>query len=227
MKISAEHLRGLYALTDAGLQPPEALCDRVRLAIDGGARLIQYRDKSRDARLRREQARALIELCRPRGVGVIINDDVDLAAACGADGVHLGREDAAVSAARRTLGESAIVGASCYNSLAAAQAAAEQGADYLAFGSFFASRTKPDAVQAGVELVREAKRRWHLPVAAIGGITPDNGEALLCAGVDMLAVVQGVFAATDVRAAAARYAALFDHRYNADPATAHSAGDTS
>jgi thiamine-phosphate pyrophosphorylase len=215
-------LRGLYAITDAGLQPPERLCERVSLAIIGGAALIQYRDKSADARLRLAQAGALAELCRLRAVPLIINDDVALAADCGADGVHLGRDDAAVELARRRLGDAAIIGVSCYNRLDLAHRAAEQGADYVAFGRFFVSGTKPDAVQADSALIEEAKRRWPLPVAVIGGLTPYNAAALVAAGADMLAVVRGVFAADDVSRAAAAYAALFDqargtgHRAPAD-----------
>lgn len=202
-------LRGLYAITDAGLQAPEQLCERVALAIDGGAALIQYRDKSGDARLRRTQADALAQLCRARSVRLIVNDDVALAAECGADGVHLGRDDTNLAEARRVLGDSAIVGVSCYNRLELAREAADRGADYLAFGRFFSSQTKPEAVQADSALIVEAKRRWPLPVAVIGGITPYNAAPLLAAGADMLAVVQGVFAAADVRKAAAAYTTLF------------------
>jgi thiamine-phosphate pyrophosphorylase len=224
MEHACERLRGLYAITDARLQSPDALYQRVSLAIDGGASIIQYRDKSADRRLRLEQARALVELCRARGARLIVNDDVALAATCGADGVHLGRDDTSLSVARQRLGDTAIIGVSCYNSLELAEAAAGQGADYLAFGRFFPSQTKPDAVQADLELIREAKRRWALPIAAIGGITADNATALLSAGADMLAVVQGVFAAADVREAAARYAALFNRHHNQGAASARRSG---
>jgi len=224
MEHAYERLRGLYAITDARLQSPDAFYRRVSLAIDGGASIIQYRDKSADRRLRLEQAQALVELCRARGARLIVNDDVALAASCGADGVHLGRDDASLSAARQRLGETAIIGVSCYNSLELAQAAVGQGADYLAFGRFFPSQTKPDAVQADLELIREAKRRWAVPIAAIGGITADNAAALLRAGADMLAVVQGVFAAADVREAAARYAVLFNRHHNDGTASARRSG---
>ncbi len=209
MRASPDRLRGLYAITDARLQPADSLCERVSLAIDGGAALIQYRDKSTDARFRLRQARALAELCAQRGVRLIINDDVALAADCGADGVHLGRDDTTLATARRLLGDRAIIGASCYNRLDLAQQAADAGADYLAFGRFFPSQTKPGAVQAGVDLIRQAKRRFPLPVAAIGGINPYNAIPLLAAGADMLAVIHGVFGADDVRQAAADYARLF------------------
>lgn len=214
MRSLSESLRGLYAITDAALQPPELVCERVSLAIDGGAALIQYRDKSSDARLRRGQAQALAALCAQRDVPLIINDDVALAADCGADGVHLGKDDTALAAARRLLGDKAIIGVSCYNRLDLAEQAADAGANYLAFGRFFPSQTKPEAVQADVELIRDAKLRWSLPVAAIGGITPYNAAPLLDAGADMLAVIHGVFAAGDVRQAAVAYTRLFANTFD-------------
>ena len=211
MSIS-HRLNGLYAITDAGLQRPDQLTERVRQAIEGGARLIQYRDKSAAADFRLRQATALAALCREHGVTLIINDDVALAAECGAQGVHLGANDADPQTARRLLGDSAIIGVSCYNRLPLALQAAKQGADYIAFGRFFPSRTKPKAVQAGLDLIERARQQLSLPVAAIGGITPDKAAALIDAGVAMLAVVHGVFGATDVRRAAAAYAALFEQQ---------------
>jgi thiamine-phosphate pyrophosphorylase len=205
-------LSGLYVITDASLQAPEQLPERVAQAVQGGARLVQYRDKSADRALRLQQARALADLCHSRAALLIINDDIQLAADCGAHGVHLGREDPAPAEARRRLGREAIVGVSCYADWARARQAAEQGADYIAFGRFFASRTKPLAVQAKLDLIHRAKQQLRLPVAAIGGITANNGAALVAAGADMLAVVQDVFAAPDIRAAAGAYAALFGHR---------------
>jgi len=182
----------------------------VSLAIDGGAALVQYRDKSDNHRLRLQQAKALAELCRARGVPLIINDDVELSGDCGAQGVHLGRDDADARAARSLLGAEAIIGVSCYNDLALAREAAESGADYIAFGRFFPSQTKPGAIQAGPELIRQAKQELSLPVAAIGGITPDNAGQLINAGADMLAVVNGIFAAADIQRAAADYSVFFE-----------------
>ena len=207
--MSRNGLRGLYAITDAALQPPEQLVPRVAAAIAGGAALIQYRDKSGNTALRQRQARELATLCDSHGVALIVNDDVALAAGCGAHGVHLGRDDAGVAEARQRLGEQAIIGVSCYDRWERAEAALAEGADYVAFGRFFPSRTKPDAVQADIGLIRRARAELPLPVAAIGGITPDNAAILIDAGVDLLAVVRGVFAASDVRAAAAAYADLF------------------
>ncbi len=202
-------LRGLYVITDAALQAPQQLGERVRQALEGGARLVQYRDKSNHAARRQRQARELLELCNRHGARLIINDDVALAAATGAHGVHLGRDDPAIDTARERLGEAAIIGVSCYDQWPLAQRAVEAGADYIAFGRFFPSRTKPDAVQADIALLRRARRELEIPVAAIGGITADKGAALVAAGADLLAVVHDVFAAGDVYAAARRYQKLF------------------
>jgi len=203
--------RGLYVITD-----PELIADRdwvtqVEAAIAGGATLIQYRDKDATAAQRLERARALLACCRAHEVPLLINDDVALAAAVGTDGVHLGRDDAALAEARRQLGPRAIIGVSCYNQLPRALAAAEAGADYVAFGRFFPSRSKPLAVQAEVDLLRRARQELNIPVAAIGGITADNGAALIAAGADLLAVIHGVFGQPGVAAAARRLAGLFEH----------------
>lgn len=197
--------RGLYAITDG---PRADLLDTAAAALDGGAVLLQYRDKTADARRRLQDARALQGLCAARGVPLIVNDDVELAAVVGAAGVHLGEDDSDVAAARMRLGENAIIGVSCYDSLARARQLAAAGADYLAFGAFFPSTTKPDARHATPALLREA-RTFGRPLVAIGGITPDNGGPLIEAGADYLAVIAAVFGAADVRAAARRFADLF------------------
>lgn len=203
-------LRGLYVLTDTALTPGEQLLAAVAAAIDGGAALVQYRDKSNDTARREAEATALLTLCRERGVPLIINDDTALAARIGADGVHVGREDAGLRQARAALGPDAIIGVSCYDDLERARQAEAAGADYVAFGSFFASPTKPAAVPASLDLLRGARAELSIPIAAIGGITPDNGAQLVAAGADLLAVITGVFAQPDIRAAARRYAALFE-----------------
>jgi len=206
---STARLRGLYAITDAALMPRHRFSGQIEAALAGGARLIQYRDKSADHRQRLFQARLLAMLCRNHGATLIINDDIDLAAASGAHGVHLGRDDAPLEAARERLGPDAIIGLSCYASLACAHRAQAEGADYVAFGSFFPSPTKPDAARAPVDLLGRACRSLSVPVAAIGGITAANGAELVRAGADMLAVISSVFGAEDVRGAAAAVAALF------------------
>jgi len=201
--------RGLYAIADTTLIAPERLVAAVEQAVLGGAVAVQYRDKSGDTEMRRLQARALLQVCRGHHVPLIINDDTGLALDLGADGVHLGQDDPTPAEARRLLGEAVIVGASCYNRPELALHARAQGADYVAFGRFFASSSKPHAVQASVEMLAEVRPRLRLPIVVIGGITPENGASLLKAGADMFAVIQGVFGQPDPRAAAARYAALF------------------
>mgnify|MGYP001422022866 FL=1 len=201
--------QGLYAITDALLIPDDRLPDAVEQALLGGARLIQYRDKSSDAARRLTQARRLNTLCQRYQIPLIINDDVELAAEVGAAGVHLGRDDPALTTARARLGENALIGVSCYNRLDLALAAEQAGADHVAFGAIFPSPTKPTEIRASIALLREARAALRIPIVAIGGITPDNAPLLLDVGVDALAVVSGVFGQPDIRAAAARYAALF------------------
>lgn len=202
-------LHGLYAIADTHYLDAARLAPAVEAAIAGGARVVQYRDKRHDAASRVRQACDLAAICRRHGVLFLVNDDVVLAKEAGADGVHLGRGDMPLIEARRQLGPEKIIGVSCYNELERALAAERAGADYVAFGSFFSSRTKPQAVRATPDLLRAAKQRLHIPVVAIGGITPENGAALIEAGADMLAVIEGVCNQPDVRAAAQRYAQLF------------------
>ncbi|APZ42187.1 thiamine phosphate synthase [Acidihalobacter ferrooxydans] len=201
--MSRPALRGLYAITDARLSPGDRLLDAVDAALRGGARWIQYRDKGTDAARRLAEARALVELCHAHGAGLIVNDDVELAAACGGDGVHIGAEDASLAQARARLGTDAVIGVSCYNRLELAMTAAAKGADYVAFGSVFSSPTKPHAVRADLALLRAARERLSLPICAIGGIDAGTAATVAATGVDLLAVISAVFAATDVAGAAA------------------------
>ena len=203
------HITGLYAIADTQYLDDARLLPAVGKAVAGGARIVQYRDKKHGAADRVRQAAELASLCRKHGALFIVNDDAELAMQAQADGVHLGREDVSLVQARTQLGPQAIIGVSCYNELARAVQAQNEGADYVAFGRFFPSRTKPQAVQADLELLREAKTKLHIPIVAIGGITPENGASLIAAGADALAVIEGVFGQADVRAAAARYARLF------------------
>ncbi len=204
------HLHGLYVITDSLLlsDDQQLLCG-VAAAIDGGARVVQYRDKSNNPQKRLRQSTALLQLCRERRVPLLINDDLSLAAEMGADGVHLGRGDASLQEARALLGEQAIIGLSCYNQLNLAKQAQHEGADYVAFGRFFSSQTKPQAPSVEHALLVQAKQEINLPIVAIGGITPQNGKSLVAAGVDMLAVVHGVFSSPDIQAAAQNYKQLF------------------
>jgi len=202
-------ITGLYAIADTHYLGDARLVAAVAEAIEGGARVIQYRDKIHNATERARQAMQLAELCREHGLLFIVNDDVELAQQVEADGVHLGRGDASVANARAQLGSRAIIGVSCYNEIERAFKAQASGVDYVAFGRFFPSRTKPGAVPAELSLLREARNQLHLPIVAIGGITPENGASLIAAGADALAVIEGVFGQTDVRAAAEHHAQLF------------------
>jgi len=206
--MDAPHLHGLYAVTPDALDDAW-LAERVEQALRGGARAVQYRSKHADAQLRRRQAQRLQRACRATGALFIVNDDVDLALQLQADGVHLGRDDLSVTAARARLGRAALIGASCYDDLARAERAVQAGADYLAFGSFFPSPVKPHAVRASLELLRQARRRWHLPLVAIGGIDPDNAVRVIEAGADAVAVITALFGAPDTFAAARAFSRLF------------------
>ncbi len=204
-------LSGLYAVTP-DLDDTTELLRRVGQALQGGLRLLQYRNKPAAAALRREQAGALLALCRAQSVPLVINDDLQLALEIGADGAHLGREDGDLAAARAALGPGKLLGISCYDDIGRAREAKRVGADYVAFGSFFASPTKPAAVRAPLTLLGAAKAGLGLPVCAIGGITLQNAPQLIAAGADLLAVITDLFEAPDIRARAAAYTSLFSER---------------
>ena len=189
-------LRGLYAITPEGVDP-----DKVRLALEGGMALLQYRNKARD----RSHAKAVVALAKRYSVPVIINDDLDLALELGAEGAHLGRDDGNLNAARKKL-KGRLLGASCYNDARLARAAVAEGADYVAFGSVFDSPTKPDAVRAPLSLFAES---LGVPLCAIGGITLQNAPEVIAAGADLVAVISDLFEAPDIRARAADYGKLF------------------
>jgi thiamine-phosphate pyrophosphorylase len=191
-------LRGLYAITPQG----SGVVDKVRQALEGGIALLQYRRKNQASL---EEARALLALARRHGVPFIVNDDVELALELGADGVHLGREDGNLAAARAKL-KGKLIGASCYDRLDLAQAALAAGADYIAFGSVFPSPTKPSAVRASLSLFRHD---FEKPACAIGGVTLQNAPQVIAAGADMVAVISDLFDAPDIARQAAAYRKLF------------------
>jgi len=199
---------GLYAITPEEPDTQELLW-RAEVVLDQGAVLMQYRNKSANAELRLEQALGLKLLCLPYGVPLIINDDIELARGMQADGVHLGAADGSVAAARAQLGGHALIGVSCYANVAQARIAAAQGADYLAFGAFFDSPTKPQAQHADIGVLREA-RKFGLPLVAIGGIQPDNVHPLRVAGADLVAVISGLWNSRDPTDAARAYVAAFN-----------------
>jgi thiamine-phosphate pyrophosphorylase len=197
--------RGLYLVTPD--EPDTArLLLRVLPLLPLGPTLLQYRNKTASKARQREQALALLGVCRRTGVPLIVNDDPALAHEIGAAGVHLGRDDGDVAAARKVMGKDAIIGVSCYDDLDRAAIAAAAGADYLAFGAMFASGTKPRARRAPMTVLRDAAR-FGLPRVAIGGLTPDNATEALDAGADLLAVIGAVFDAADPVAAASAFLA--------------------
>lgn len=201
-------IKGLYAITPDSTDTAELL-RRTRLVLSGGARVLQYRNKSADAALRLSQATALRGLTREFAATFIVNDDAHLAARVDADGVHLGATDGELPAARTLLGMHKIIGVSCYNQLSTAQQAVAAGADYVAFGAFFPSSVKPEAVRANVDLLRQARAEFAVPLVAIGGITAQNAAMLLDAGADALAVISAVFDAEDCQTAAQEFSRLF------------------
>ncbi len=204
-------LRGLYAITDSQLLQGGKLLPYVEAALKGGARLLQYRDKSDDQARRLREASQLAELCARHGASLLINDDAELAAKLGV-GVHLGQGDGSLAAARALLGRQAIIGATCHASLELAEQAAREGASYIAFGRFFSSQTKPGAPSATPELLEQASARFSLPITAIGGVSLDNGAELIARGADLLAVIHALFSAlsaTEVEARARAFSALF------------------
>ena len=208
--MSSAKLRGLYAITDETLIPESAFVATIEQALRGGTAIIQYRDKTGNEAKRLAQASALRTLCNQYNACLIINDDTGLAEAVDANGVHLGEEDVSIEQARLMLGDSAIIGVSCYNQLQRAVEAQAAGADYVAFGAVFTSPTKPGARPASCELVREAKSQLEIPVCAIGGIDKSNVAQVIDAGADMTALISGLFSEADISLTAKYISGLFD-----------------
>jgi thiamine-phosphate pyrophosphorylase len=199
----------LYAITDSQLLPGDTLFTAVAAALKGGCKLVQYRDKSSDKARRSFEAKNLLALCNQYQAQLLINDDVSLAQEVGAHGVHLGQGDTNPVAARIILGSHAIIGVTCHDSLELARTAIKGSANYIAFGRFFSSNTKPDARPAPIELISDARKQFpETPIIVIGGITLDNGKQLLDAGADMLAVCHSLFSAEDITAQARKFIEL-------------------
>lgn len=210
MKMSLRSsIKGLYAITPDELDT-SVLLSNARSALKGGAEVLQYRNKRADAKLRSSQALALRLLCSEFGVTFIVNDDASLAKLVDADGVHLGGADGSVTTTRTLLGAAKLIGVSCYNCQVLARQAEQDGADYVAFGAFFQSGVKPEAVVASMNLLTQARQELRLPIVAIGGITPTNATQLIKAGADALAVISAVFAADDIEQAARQFSILVD-----------------
>lgn len=201
-------LSGVYAIT-AETADSDHLLKMAEAALKGGVHAVQYRDKSSDVTGQHEQASELAILCRKYGVPLIVNDHLRLAALTDADGVHLGKEDGSIEEARIILGPKKIIGVSCYDNLERALEAEKAGADYVAFGCFFRSLTKPGAQPAPLSLLDEALRKLKIPVVAIGGITLENAPQLIERGVDAIAVLSDLFHSADVKLRAQQFADLF------------------
>lgn len=208
-KVKKPAIDGLYAIT-ADEPDTAMLLRRAKLALQGGIRVLQYRNKSAAEALKVEQAHALRRLTREFNATFMVNDDARLAALADADGVHIGAADGSVSGTRGLLGDAKIIGVSCYNRAPLAFEAMRQGADYVAFGAFFSSGVKPGAVKAELSLLRSVRSEINLPIVAIGGITPHNGAPLLEAGADALAVISALWNAPDIEQAAKDFSILFN-----------------
>ena len=204
-------ISGLYAITPDELNTAELL-RKVRLVLQGGARVLQYRNKLDDGELRLVQTNALRKLTKEFGATFIINDDARLAWQVNADGVHLGSGDGSVVEARKLLGGDKKIGVSCYNRLELAHLAVQQGANYVAFGAFFPSSVKPDAPVVTLELLLQARSELNVQIVAIGGIDLQNGRQLIEVGADALAVISAVFGATDIQQATQQFSTLFSER---------------
>ena len=202
-------LRGVYAITDENLLTGPALFSAVEEALGAGLALLQYRNKSAAWQSKCAEAAQLLRLCRHYDTPLLINDDVELCLEVGAAGVHLGQADTKLVEARQRLGEEAIIGITCHSDLSLALRAQAAGADYVAFGRFFPSHTKPNAPPASIQVLQQAKAQLAIPIVAIGGINAENGQALVTAGADMLAVIHTLFASADVEAEAKALNALF------------------
>ncbi len=199
---------GLYAITPTDSRTPKQMVPAVAAAISGGAKVVQFRSKNLTDST--STAKSLLLLCRATKIPLIINDNIELAKSIGADGVHLGQHDENIADARAYLGVNAIIGISCYNSVAKAKEAENAGADYVAFGRFFPSQTKPNAPIAELSTLSAAKSKINIPIVAIGGILPSNGKLLLQAGANILAVIGGLFDPHDPEQSARNYQKLFE-----------------
>jgi thiamine-phosphate pyrophosphorylase len=199
---------GIYAITDCKNLMVDELLEKTEKILSVGVSLFQYRNKDGDQNKKRKLAQKLQSLCYKYKTPFIVNDDLELAKQISADGVHLGQHDKEINTARKVLGPK-IIGVSCYNDFNRATIAEQCGADYVAFGSFFPSITKPDAARATIELLLKSKSRLSIPVVAIGGITPENGKELINANVDYLAIISGLYSATDPVNATIAYNNLF------------------
>ena len=203
-----QELKGLYVIADAACIGADKIISKTDEVLSAGVKIIQYRDKVSTQNNRYKLAEKLRKLTQDYKCLLLINDDAQLASSVDADGVHLGKDDISIEDTRRSLGKDKIIGASCYANYVNVQPAITASADYIAFGSFFPSLTKPNAPRAGIELIQQAKRDYKISVCAIGGITPENAHSLLEAGADMIAVISAVFNASSPKHAVQEYLSL-------------------
>lgn len=206
-------LAGIYAITDDSLLPGQKLLSAVEAALRAGICLLQYRSKSHSATDKLVSAKALQALCARYHTPLIINDDTSLCEAAAAAGVHLGRQDGSIEAARKQLGDSAIIGVTCHACIEDALQAENQGADYVAFGRFFPSLSKPEAAAADLEILIQAREQLSIPIVAIGGINAENGALVLQAGADILAVIHAIFGSDDVSAQTRKLVDVYNHAH--------------
>lgn len=204
----SQEISGLYAITP-DLENTNDLLNKVQQALEGRVQLIQYRNKLANEILRRKQAKLLLQLCREYGISLIINDHLDLAIEIDADGLHVGQDDISVTKARNQFGQDKIIGASCYNNLDLAVQAEKEGADYVAFGAFFSSLTKPNTISVTMDLVDQAKKKISLPIVAIGGIKLANARTVIQGGCAAVAVCNDLFHTENIKTTATQYSQLF------------------
>ncbi len=201
-------IKGLYVITP-DMTDLNTLIHKTKLAIEGGAFMVQYRSKMQDRVVKMQQCAAILRLCREYDVPCIINDDVEMSRILEADGVHLGVNDDNIAEVRRILGEDAIIGSSCYDQLERAKQAQKEGASYVAFGAMFPTPTKPNAPRASFELLSEAKREIHIPIVAIGGITVNNAHDVIETGIDAIAVITSLYEAKSIKETAETFLKMF------------------
>ena len=201
-------IKGLYVITP-DMTDLNTLIHKTKLAIEGGAFMVQYRSKMQDRVVKMQQCAAILRLCREYDVPCIINDDVEMCHILEADGVHLGVNDDNIAEVRRILGEDAIIGSSCYDQLERAKQAQKEGASYVAFGAMFPTPTKPNAPRATLALLKEAKREIHIPIVAIGGITVNNAHDVIETGIDAIAVITSLYEAKSIKETAETFLKMF------------------
>lgn len=209
-KLMKRKLKGLYAVTNENFSEKKQWLKDIESAIYGGVKIIQYRSKTRNKDFQFQQASSLKKLCEKHECTLIVNDNAVLAKKINADGLHVGRNDISIKEAKKILGENSIIGVSCYNDLERAKSAEKNSASYVAFGSFFQSITKPDAVSADIKILKVAKHELNIPICAIGGINRENAKDVINAGADMIALMSGIFLASDINSEALHISSLFN-----------------